>query len=327
MLSWHHAFRIGSALLVFAGIGWFAANLRAPVAGSSRSSLPRQLPVTSRIQPEKNAAALSAAETAEPQFKLIHELLGQQRQLGPADREREDEIRHALLSLLADVNAEKIIRSLSSEALNSEFGLAALTRWATTDTLAAALWLAQQPAQSAEQTWVIAHTIVKDPVGLEVLSERLSAGPWRETLLANTSLAALPDNPHGAIQLAQRLQPGTVRTRALLTIADDWTLRDPVAAARWIASEQDLPLRDELILASSAAQASTDPLGALSGTSGISSAAIFEQAIGKITAMWTDYEPARARHFAALVESTDNRTIPSDGTSSPEFSRTLFPTP
>ena len=301
MLSRHHAFRIGSALLVFAGIGWLTATQRARMPFDVSSSRPSLSPTTSPVQPVENGSVLSAVETPEPQFKLIHELLGQQRQLGPADRETEDELRRTLLSLLTNENAAKIVQSLSTDALNSEFGLAALARWAATDSLAAMLWLAHQPAQSAEQTWTIAQAITKDPVVLEVLSERLPAGLWRETLLANTSRASLPDNPVGALSLAQRLQPGPARTQALLTIADEWTLRDPAAAARWIASEPDLQLRDELISTASAAQASTDPLGALSWTFGISSAGPFERSISKITAMWADYEPERAKRFATLV--------------------------
>ncbi len=254
-------------------------------------------------------------------------MLDQQRQLGPADREREDEIRLTLQLLLTDANAAKTVQSLSRDDLNSEFGRTALARWAATDALAAALWLAQQPAQSTEQTWVIAQALSADPVVLEVLGERLPAGPWRESLLANASRASLPANPLRAIQLARRLQPSAARTQALLTIADDWTLRDPAAAARWIASEPDLPLRDELLFAGSAAQASTDPVGALSWTFNISSAGTFERSVSKITTMWADYEPVRARRFATLVASYDSRTIPPEANLSPYFTPALSPTP
>lgn len=292
MLSRLHAFRIGCALTIIAGIGWLSATQHTPVA----------MPAKSAVQPAESTSALFATDTVEPEFKQIRKFLGRQRHLGPAEREREDESRQALQSLLTDGNAANIVQSLSADDLNSEFGLAALAHWASTDPLAAALWLAQQPAQSAEQTWAIAQAITKDPVVLEVLGERLPAGPWRETLLANASLASLPDSPVGALLIAQRLQFGAARTRALLTIADEWTLRDPAAAACWIASEPDLRLRDELLSAASAAHASTDPLGALTWTFGISSAGTFERSVGKISAMWADYEPERARRFTTLVE-------------------------
>ena len=298
MLSRHHAYRIGCALLGFAGLCWLTRADHTPVPAVPSRLAPAQCPK----QPAKRASVVFAGDPSEPKYQTIHELLDEQGKLGPADREREDEIRLIFRSRLTDRNASEIVQSFSTEELNSEFGLTALARWAANDAITASLWLARQPAQSAEQTWTIAQVITKDPVVLEVLCERLPAGIWREALLADCSRAALAENSAIAIAIAQRLLPGNARTRALLTIADEWTLRDPAATAHWIASEADLQVRDELISAASAAQASTDPLGALAGVSGISSDDIFDRSLSKITTMWANYEPMQAKHFVTLLE-------------------------
>ena len=236
-------------------------------------------------------AASSTSQTTGakgPPFAKIRNLLDHQRQLGPAERGSEDEIRCALALLLTDDNAGIIVRSLSPAELHSEFGATALSRWATRDGVAASLWLAQQPVRSEEQTWAIARALAKEPVVLEVLCDLLPASPWREDLLENTSHASLPDHPDNAVRLAYRLQPGYRRTQALAGIADEWAMREPVAAARWIAAESDAALRDELLFSSAAARAATDPTDALDSANRITSNATYERAIDKIAAIWTD---------------------------------------
>jgi hypothetical protein len=315
-----HVFRAGCTIVVFAGAMWVAAARRAGRESTlERPSLP---PATTFTQTTDGTAKFAgvnpaatvppAGGTGAPPLELIGGLLDRQRRLGPADRGDEDEIRCTLLSLLTDDNAGTIVRALPEDGLHSEFGVAALARWAATDVLAASLWLAQQPAPSSEQTWAVAQALVKDAVVLEALGEELPAGPWREALLKNASRASLPDNPVGAVHLAYRLQSGTERTRALLTIADEWVQRDPTATTRWIANEPDPALHDELVLAAAAAQASTDPLGALDRTLAISSDVTFAQAVGKITTMWTDFAPDRAQSFTVLLVSRGSSSTASD---------------
>ena len=141
---------------------------------------------------------------------------------------------------------------------------------------------------------------------LETLVDKLPTGTWRESFLEEACRFTLQENPPGAIQLAQHLQPGTNRTRTLLMIADDWTVRDPVAAARWIATEPTILLRDELITAGSTALASTDPLSAYTWTTRIASPSAFECALDRITTLWTSYAPDQVRQFSLRLDTPDS---------------------
>jgi hypothetical protein len=307
-------------MAVFVGAIWIAAARHAdretmkehpPRPRASTTATPAEAAANNKdVNPA--ATALPANGPRVPSLELIGELLDRQRRLGPADRGDEDEIRCTLLSLLTDANAGAIVQALPEDSLRSEFGVTALARWAATDVLAASLWLAQQPAQSGEQTWVIAQALVKDTVVLEAFDEELPAGSWREELLGDASHAALPDNPAGAVRLADRMQPGADRTRALLTVADEWARRDPAVAARWIATEPDSALRDELVFAGAAARASTDPIGALDWTLAITSDTTFDQATGKIATMWADYAPDQAQRFFAPLASRDSSPADDD---------------
>ncbi len=300
MPSRSNTFRAACALTVLGGAGWIAA-LHPDETPATAAPDPLRIPRT--VSGGVSAAAVKRSVGLP--LAQIGELLVRQRELAPADRGGEDEIRRALAGLLTDDNVASIVQALSEDDRQSEFGVEALARWAATDVLAASLWLAHQPTQSNEQTSAISPLLVKDMVVLEVLCERLPAGAWRETLLENASRAAQRDNCAGAALLAQSMQSGVDRTRVLLGIADEWAQRDPVAAAHWIAAQSESVLRDELVLAAASAQASTDPVGALEWTRVIASDVTFERAIGKVAAMWADYAPQRAGRFAALHERPD----------------------
>ena len=303
--------RAGCALALFMGVLWFAAarqkyqsqtNSAHPLSHSAAFvAVDGKDPSSPNFQYPFLSAALAADTINFATLQRVQVLLAEQRRLNPIERGREDEIRCALLALLTDENAAELVQTLPSEWLPTEFGVAALARWASADTLSAVLWLARQPVQTAEQTHALARALSHDPALLETLCAQLPASAWRETLLENSCRATLPENPPGAIWLAQHLQPGPSRTKTLLMIADDWTARNPAATARWIATESDPLLRDELIVAGSTALASTDPMNAFVWATSITSPAAFERTIDRISTLWTSYAPEQSRQFSLML--------------------------
>lgn len=311
-------FRLFGATLVvlaFSGIAWIVIT-----SSDKNRSAPQQLasPVfaanatTPSINENAQAAAATSAfvpaDNAHQVLSRVRALLDQRQHIDPSDRAAEDEIRCALLSLLSNDNAPSIVTALTESERQSEFGVAALTRWASVDVVAASLWLAQQSTQTQEQTWSLAQALTQDALVLTVLCEQLPASPWREALLDNAWRSALANDPMLAIQIANRMKPGADQTRALLTIADDWMTQSPEAASHWIASQSDSNLRNQLVATGAAARASTDPVGSLEWimSSAVSDDTI-ERAIQTITTMWADYAPEQAQRFAARssVRSAD----------------------
>lgn len=249
----------------------------------------------------------------QPFLAEIHELISRQQQLGPGERGREDEIRCALAGLLTDENAGWLVKNLLLTERQSEFGVSALSRWAEQDGLAATLWLAQQPTPSKEQTWVIAHALAHDPVALSVLCELLPPTAWRETLIEGASFARMPDSPRDAARLAQRLQSGPRRTEVCAAIADEWASRDPAAAVRWIATETDFRVRDELLFSAATSCAFVDPAAAIDSTVGITSDVVYARTIDKLSAMWTDSaaDPAARLGVSVALKRTVSGESPS----------------
>lgn len=298
-------------VLIIAALLWFSATRRNTAIPTDGMIFPDQFTAQRKIAgtntrtehfPNTGTSASDFANEINPTpLGQILDLLQQKQLLGPTEREKEDEIRSTLLALLTDENAAAILSTLPAQWRSTEFGVATLERWASVDALGATLWLAQQPDQSPEQTHALAAAISKEPILLELVCTQLPSSTWREALLEDLCRSVLPENPRAAIQLAQQLQSGPARKRALLRIADDWTTRDPVSAARWIMEEPDLFLRDELIFAGSAALASTNPTEAFAWTTSISSPATFDRALGKIATLWTSYAPQQAGQFIERI--------------------------
>ncbi len=290
------AFGISAAFVIVVGLAW-----RIPSFSRESKSMER-----GNLSAEKTAATsrrtvVPSERREPPPMVSIRALMASQRQFGPVDRGREDEIRCALANLLTDNNAEWIVKNLLSDELQTEFGVAALSLWAGKDAVAASLWLAQQRTQSDEQTWAVAHALAKDPVAVEVLGELLPPTTWRETVLEDATYARLPDSPGDALSLAHRMQSGPRQTRVLAAIADEWVARDPATAARWIGSEPDIPLRDELLFSAATSRAFLEPTAALDWTAGIVSPVIYGRAVDKIASMWADPTVDRTAQVAVIA--------------------------
>lgn len=303
MFSRPTVFGIGFSLITLAAAGW----LMAAAFLCEAKLIPRGSSHGTAREVGADSSGLQTVSADAPALATIQKLLSRQRRFGPAERGSEDEIRGALAGLLTDDNAGAVVRGLSGDELRTEFGALALSRWAATDAMSASLWLAQQPDRSDEQTWVIAHALAGDAVALDVLGDLLPAGSWREDLLEATSRASLSVDPDHAVLLAHRLQSEARMTRVLAAIADEQTLIDPKAVARWVMAEPDISRRDELLLSSATALASIDPAGALDCANGIASDAAYVRALDKIVSMWTDATTEPRHRISVLAALGDDR--------------------
>lgn len=222
--------------------------------------------------------------------------------LGESDKGAADELRCQVEALLASEDCGPLVSALSPAELSSEFGCRALAHWAEADPLVSAVWLANQPAPSLEEIYVVAGPLAHTPESLAAAMSALAGNPWRDLFLELSSRALGASDPERAVAVARQLSRGDRRSALLISLADDCARQDPLRAARWIAAEPDPVLRQRLITAGALAQTSADPLGAIAWTlslDGPSSANIpvLEQIVG----VWRRFAPDTAARFAGTA--------------------------
>jgi hypothetical protein len=224
------------------------------------------------------------------------------------DAEPRDRLTAEMIALLSDENAADIAQSLSSEELNTPFGLAALARWLEVDSIGAADWVATRADSTEAEALVVARKLLADPPGLAAFCDALPDVKWKQQFLGGAALEALPTDPRRAIDLGQRMSSGADQANVLQTIAYDWMTRDPVAASDWIVKTSDATVREQLLVAASKAIAATDPDLA----AGWTIAAIKSQELRTDTALvvvevWAAQDPARAANWVSRFPAGESR--------------------
>ena len=259
----------------------------------------QSLGVVPSIQPQPEAPA-SAPNPTNDTLALIHLKLRQWSETKTGDKETQARLMNELQAMLTDENAAEIMQSLSTEEMDSPLGISALFHWMNVDPLTAANWMAARPDATEDQAWVVAHNLLTDSTNLHSYCDQLPDTGWKQNFLADAGFGVLSKNPVEAINLAQRMDPGSAQTNLLQTVAYDWISRDPNPALDWIMGVNDPSLQERLIAAGAKAVAMTDPsLAAGWLVSGVQSEGLLNDTVPNIVEIWAGKDPSEAANWVA----------------------------
>lgn len=268
--------------------------------------LPDLIPVVTDAV-ASNAVA-STRDPFEETMALIHLKSRQWSETQTGDRETQDRLQNELLAMLTDDNAAEIIQSLSPEELDSPFGVSALFHWMKMDPVTAANWVASRPDATEDQAWVVAHNLFADGIDLQSYSDQLPDTGWKQKFLTDAGLGVLSKNPMEAINLAQRMNPGSAQTSLLQTVASDWIGSDPDKALDWIVSVNDPLLQEQLVAAGAKTYAATDPgLAAAWFVSSVKSEEVLNNNLPNLVEIWAAKDPPAAADWVAQFPDGDMR--------------------
>jgi hypothetical protein len=253
-----HGLGCGALLLLAVG---FTARIQSafPSTRSSRASR-KTAPTTKEQRAESQAiGTLGRVNPPDQEGAQIHAKLRRWLQAETDSGPDEPALMRELLTLLRDENAASIVRMLSSEELNSPFGLAALDRWLKHEPAKAAEWLATSAKLTDELALLVARHLADAPALLDGYCERLADLAWRQKILMYSSLTVASSAPERAIALAGLMESGVAQKNALLSVVNAWALNDPGSALAWVVGVKDPLLQRQLLGAEAQAIAVTDP--------------------------------------------------------------------
>jgi hypothetical protein len=180
-------------------------------------------------------------------FTAIHLKLALWLQTDPHDRASCDRLQNDLAKMLIGVRPDEVLKKLSSEELDTPFGMRAFNRWLEADPAAAARWAAEGLDRTRDQAWAVAHTLLEDPAAYKSFCDGLPESDWKQAFLADSVTAIVSIDPVAAIDLCRRMRPNEIRNGLLQDVAVNWMAADPDSAGRWIMGEADQQLRESLI--------------------------------------------------------------------------------
>jgi hypothetical protein len=214
--------------------------------------------------------------------------------------EDDEQAMEALESMLTDQNAAAIARLLSTEELATPFGMAAIRLWTKANPVEASDWMAGRPDVTEDETWAAAQGWAGDIDGLQSYLDHFPDTAWKQQLVQEASSLISPFNPTEAIQLAERMDPGSQRTSLLQSVATNWIASDPNAAVAWINQVNDPSLREELVASAAQSYALTDPAQAAGWlVSSVKTDQILKSAAINIAQTWATQDPAGAADWVS----------------------------
>ncbi len=247
--------------------------------------------------------------TPEETLALMHQKLTQWLIAQANGGDDDDRSLDELDALLARSNAAEVIQALSTDELNTPFGMDVVRQWMQKDLVAATNWVAANPAAMEDLTAVLAQGWVKDPAGMEAYLDQAPDGPWKQNFLLEAGAQLTVQNPEEAISLAQRMSPASAQSDFLASVAGDWISSDPAAASDWIMKVEDPTLRDKLVAAGAKAYALTNPRDAATWlASTVKSENTKEEAAISIVESWAVTDPLSAANWAASFPESEAKT-------------------
>lgn len=294
-------------LLVIVGLIWSRRGQNEkPLIKTPPSALDSVQKLSPHAQPtldaevsEKKAAKAASLDSikASVRFKLQ-----QWRETQTEDEASRDRLLTELLVLLTRDNAAELSRMLSTEELNSAFGLAAQWLWLEVDPKTASRWIAAQPEASEEQARLVAQQYLSDDKEMQAFCNELPDTAWREGFLSVASLEMAGSAPARAAELAKRMKPGPAQTNALETVVYDWATHDLKGAIDLVESVADPVLREKALMMTAKAIAVGDPdLGAQWLANSVKSEGMLKETGQSIVAIWAETSPADAAQWLSRV--------------------------
>lgn len=246
----------------------------------------------------------SAAETR----ALIHLKLHQWLEVQASGGDDNDHSMEELEALLANGDAVDIIQSLSTDELNTPFGMDVLHQWMQADLVTATNWVAANPDAMEDLTSVVAQGWADHAVDLEVYASQLPDSAWKQNFLLETGTQLTAKDPQQAVMLAQQMTPGSAQTSFLQSVACDWISRDPTGALAWIRNVTDPTLQESLIAAAAKSYALTDPAQAAAWlVASVKSPNVVNEAALNIVSTWVITDPKAAADWATLFPNGDTK--------------------
>lgn len=268
-------------------------TVKAPPA-SNVSTTQKPLPPTWDVAV---ASEDKAAKTARLDFVKgsVRLKLQQWRETQTEDEASRVRLLAEMLALLTRDNAAELSRMLSTEELNSAFGLAAQKLWLEVDPEAASRWIAAQPEASEEQARLVAQQYLADDKEMKAFCNELPDTAWKEGFLSVASLEMAGSAPARAAELAKQMKPGPAQTNALETVVYDWATHDLKGALGLVESVADPVLREKALVMTAKAIAVGDPdLGAQWLATSVKSEGALKETAQSIVAIWAERSPADA---------------------------------
>ena len=265
-----------------------------------------RLPLERRVRANSRSMA-SSTKTADALGADVRAMLARWHQITTGDTEAQEQLTAELVALLTDDNAAGIAQSLSVEEIDTPFGHAALARWMTVDASTAGVWIASRADATEAQALLVARALLNEPARFREFCDGLSDTGWKQTLLSAAGLACVPLDPTGAIDIAQRMAPGSAQTNVLQTAAYDWMTRDPLAAAAWIVKVDDAALREQLLAVGTKALASTDPDLAIGWLAEVKSDGVRHDTALCLVETWVARDPVAAADWVARIAAPELR--------------------
>ena len=278
-------------------------------AAANRAVPPAPRPRTARAgAPVATLAAPVAPAAKSPELADIHAQLRRLMERQMDDEETRTSVLRELNALLTEGNAAEIATSLSRDELQTEFGTAAIAHWLGEDPAAATAWLAAHDCLLPDQGSLLGQALLETPGALDAASAALPNGPFKQAFLNGAALGTADRDPRLAASLANRLEPGAVRTSALETIAYAWAGTDANAAQKWALGIEDPLVRQKVLAAGAKALASADPdLAATWLVAAVKDGAVLDETAVVIAQAWSEKDPAASAAWVATFPEGTGR--------------------
>ena len=201
--------------------------------------------------------------------------------------------------------AAMLVREMPADFVDTHFGVLALLRWAATDRLQAAEWMAAHPAATRPAAEALARGwLAEDEASLAKHLAALPPAAWRGDLAyVAAEDAFLAKRPDRVLSLLDYAPAEDARRRRLVEWnATAWAVQDTEAAAAWAAREPDAERRQALLVAVAIGEANRDPEAAarrLFREAGEEPASA--DAVEAIARLWTKRDAEAASRWAASL--------------------------
>jgi hypothetical protein len=229
---------------------------------------------------------------------------------GPDDIERlrasaelENEYAH-LLEQTPEL-AAMLVREMPPGFVDTHFGVLALLRWAATERMAAAEWMAARPAATGPAAEALARGwLAQDEASL---AEHLASLPpiaWRGGIAyVAAEDAFLAKRPETVLAMLGYVDRDDARGRQLAEWnATAWAVQDAETAAAWAAREPDAERRRTLLAAVAVGEANRDPEAAARRLfRDVGAGPASEDAVEAIARLWTRRDAEAAARWAASL--------------------------
>jgi len=293
---------IGSATLVIAFTTWLVFET-ATSNGSKDPSYPNKFGNgrTSRHSAQRGIgqAAPGKSTPIEAWGRALATTLGKiESETDPLERERLLDLASARIDDRDIPAALELLQLQSGQPSAGALGIRLMHRWAESDTLSAANWVRDRPADSwrSESMTVVATTWANRDFGAAVAWAReLPEESDRLGSLQAVADEAVRSHPIESLQLAVNLPADHKSDGIILRASSEWATRDASDAANWARQIEDEILRQEVLAGIATAWADTDPQSAAVVVSEeLSAGSLQSNAVVCVAQRWAQQEPEAA---------------------------------